>query len=197
MAGKQKPNIENLGKEMTNYKIISYKLIENTTAQGLFDENLSSDADWTTKRIAYWGAEGSVVIQFNRPCIIWRNAGNYYQSHSRLFRIYKDGIEVTSKITQYRDIAKIGWSKAIIIPEPGTYNFVANGALPPNSDGYRLDREWYLESMDETSEQIKKQILNTIITNNLFQKYVIPFEQDPKTNIYQSIYKTIRKVIES
>lgn len=62
MAGKQKPNIENLGKEMTNYKIISYKLIENTTAQGLFDENLSSDADWTTKRIAYWGAEGSVVI---------------------------------------------------------------------------------------------------------------------------------------
>lgn len=177
MAGTCKPDDSLLkGIEVTNYEIISSSVSSGSSVSGLFDGTVSA-SDWNTTKICYWQTTSHyVTIKFNLPCLIWRHGSQSYNNYTNKFKIYKiedDGTEtnVTSQIEQYDLTMAYKWQKCMTISETGTYKFVGTG--------YRINTEWFLETLDsyfaitfldQENNEIKLQVYkeNTPISLNTF-----------------------------
>jgi len=143
MAGSAKPNVPNLGPEIS-YAIISSHANNGTSAYGLFDGITPNE--WNTSRICYWyNSDSYIEINIPLPCNIWRSGTTSWLNSDKPLQIFKyNGSfyeDVTSKYPQtLTPITNLEWEKTISNLSAGQYKFVGR-----DGESYRIDSEWYLE----------------------------------------------------
>ena len=177
MAGICRPdsNIYECGEEMTEYKLIGGIGSQGAQPKGLINGIIKNE--WNTENVMYWLTNiHYVTFKFNKPCYIWRSGVNGWSHYVGTLKITNldTGKVVTDEVT-IANVTRLQcneWEKVYYIKEPGTYEF----RLLQNYN-YRMDSEWFFEKASNESEIIKNKIKNTILNNELFQKYCIPYEE--------------------
>lgn len=112
---------------------------------GLFDGTQVNE--WNTSNVMYWSDYSTYVeLNINEPCNIWRSGTTTWSRYYKPLKILKwDGTnynDITSTINQsLSPITETSWEKTISNLPAGRYKFAYK-------ENYRLDSEWYIESVD-------------------------------------------------
>ena len=173
MAGTARPSNDICGMEMTEYKLIDGIGSQGAQPKGLINGIIKNE--WNTENVMFWNDDSNyVTFKFNKPCYIWRSGTDGWSHHIGALKITNldTGKVVTDEVTiaNVTQLQCNEWEKVYYIKEPGTYKFRF-------LNSYRMDSEWFFEKVSKESEIIKNKIKNTILNNELFQKYCIPYEE--------------------
>lgn len=156
-AGEAKPL--NVQTEVT-YEVLEVKGSQGSGGTvescGLFDGTQVNE--WKTERVMFWNDISNYIeIDIQEDCNIWRSGTDGWLGHNGSLGIYKwDGTayqDITASITQ--TVSRINqkeWEKTISNLSAGRYKFAFK-------DGFRLDSEWYLESVNESDKKELKVVL--------------------------------------
>lgn len=158
-AGVAKP--EDVGKEV-EYKVLGVKGANQSGGTpekcGLFDGTQVDE--WSTPPVMYWYDYNNYLeISIKEDCNIWRSGVSSYPSYKAPLKILKwNGTEyndITSTIKQtLSDISHTQWEKTISNLPAGKYKFECG-------TGWRIDSEWYLETVNDTP--VKENVLKVVL----------------------------------
>lgn len=144
MAGNAKPDIQGLAEE-ADYTLIIGSSAQGQNGQGLFDGVTINE--WNTSKVFYWSSASDYIeIDIHSNLVnIWRSGTTQWSGENGTLKIGKwNGsayVDITSEIPQkLTSIVNGSWEKTISNLEKGRYRFSFNTA-------YRLDSEWYIESI--------------------------------------------------
>lgn len=158
MAGISKPNIENLGEEMTEYQILgSYSKNQSNgygSAYSLFD-GISNNSKSALFSLNF--PTDYVKIKINKKCNLYRIGTPLAPTQMGELIITPTTYEKVNKITI------LGWELYIEGLEPGTYTF-------SHKQDYHSDTEWFFEEYKSPTDKLKNAIVQTIKDNELLNK---------------------------
>ncbi len=150
MAGTAKPNIEQLLNEVTDYTINDSNV--TGSANGLFNEVIANE--WDSQNVCYWRADNYVDITIGKACNIYRSGTDDWPGSCSKLQIYSyndsndEWIDVTELHSLDTTQLKCNeWEMFVVNLPAGRYKFVGTT--------YRIDSEWYLESIPEAKCIIK------------------------------------------
>jgi len=190
MAGTSKPNVEKLGKEMTDYEIVTYRSHNSCNPIYLFD-GIEAPSNW--RHSFDWNYNGDYcTITFNKKCNIWRKTLPN-NGHNNSLNITPNTYKTQHTLKNPNNSGDYElWLEGL---EPGTYTFSHTGK-------YRGDIEWYLEEVQTESKMIKENVKDAILNHELIQKHVMPFETieeestSTKSRIYNTVYEAATAALE-
>jgi hypothetical protein len=166
MAGTSKPNVEKLGKEMTDYTINEFRS-NNAVYAGchpkyLFDGIEKTSVWWQSFDWNY--SSDYCTITFNKKCNIWRKGDSSQLNPLNISpNTFKTQHPLRGDTSEYQL-----WLEGV---EPGTYTF-------SHKSGYRGDVEWYLEEVQSESQLIKNIVKNAIINHELIKNHLLTQDKE-------------------
>lgn len=165
MAGIAKPdNIILIGskKEMIDYEVIdSYCYNQGATGPYLFDGIYGSYSSNTGFDFDY--SSDYIKIKINKPCNLYICLDSEYPNRTSKLIFNPDTYKAQEQLQSGTQ-----WQLMIKNLKPNTYIIKGTGST--------VFSEWFFEEIINPSEKIKNSVKNTIINNELIQKYLIPYD---------------------